>query len=135
MKAQVFYMKFGLQNVMIFGYLVIVNPYYKMLISINELVPSYTLQFTLLKDKSINFFTLNIYIYIPGNHFCVEILNMLTKGEAKHFNELYHWIDLFPYDDIQKNNNQKPRVLKTHLPVSSIPKTFRYDYINRGHST
>ena len=114
---------------------------FRMLISIQKITQSYTLQFTLLKDKSIKFFTLNTFICIPGNHFCVEILNMLTKGEAKHFNELYHWIDLFPYDDIQKNNNQKPRVLKTHLPVSSIPKTFRYEYFSKdplckwGHNT
>ena len=53
---------------MIFWYLIKVNRHFLMLISIKKLTQSYTLQFTLSKDKSIKFFpgTLNTFIYIPG---------------------------------------------------------------------
>jgi len=60
-----------------------------------------------------------------GRHFCAEILEMLTRGEAKHVTMPNCWIEFDPYDSILQNCQSKRRILKSHLTLGQLPPKFR----------
>lgn len=63
-----------------------------------------------------------------GQHWVWEIMSMLKAGSATYIQSEKEtsWIDVESLDDIYKGY-ENPRVLCTHLGLSWLPKSFRYN--------